>query len=106
MIHVRRGAADTSEPHLHELAKKLAAGTAQLVDVREPKEMALGMCGAAIAFPLSEMRSDPPTVPEAIERQRPVYLHCKAREACGGSKGADGLPWLPGGSGDLAERGL
>ena len=45
-----------TQPHLHELAQKLAAGTAQLVDVREPNEMALGMCGAATAFPLSEMR--------------------------------------------------
>ena len=70
------GARTTEQRHLHDLAKKLMTGNAQLVDVREPHEVARGMCGAAISFPLSEMRSEDCKVPETIDRERPIYLHC------------------------------
>ena len=69
-------APSSEQPHLHELARKLAGGEVQLVDVREPHEVARGKCVGSVCFPLSEMRADEPKPPDALDRSRPIYLHC------------------------------
>ena len=69
-------AASSEHPHLHDLARKLAAGEVQLLDVREPHEVARGKCNASVNFPLSEMRAESPKPPEGLDKSKTIYLHC------------------------------
>ena len=90
--------ASGEQPHLHELARKLAGGEIQLVDVREPHEVARGKCVGSVCFPLSEMRAEDPKPPDALDRSRPIYLHCgrgvrvhPAKELLSGSQHAEAV---------------
>ncbi|WP_047391243.1 FAD-dependent oxidoreductase [Chitinibacter sp. ZOR0017] len=55
------------------LAAQLASGTApQLIDVREPEEIATGQIAGARNLPLSQLRE----LSRTLDRQRPVVVYC------------------------------
>ena len=87
-------AADSPSPQGHtasvpaEIAAYVAAGTATLVDVREPDEWAEGHLAAATLVPLSELaergRDDAfaAELARKIPKDKPVYTHCKSGGRC------------------------
>jgi rhodanese-related sulfurtransferase len=61
--------------HLQDMASELSAGEAQLLDVREPAEMANGMLECAEPAPLSALQDG---VRPAADEAKRTYLHCAA----------------------------
>ena len=73
-------------PHLETMAEELESGEAQLFDVREPGEAAMGKLKASTLVPLSALRSAildrnagvSETVSSAGDKSKLTYLHCGA----------------------------
>lgn len=73
------------------VARRLAAGTAHVIDVRSAAEWEAGHIAGAVHIPLGELPRKAGTVP----RERPVIVHCQggARSAIAASLlQADGVP--------------
>ena len=73
-------------PHLETMAEELESGEAQLFDVREPGEAAMGKLKSSTLVPLSALRSAildrnagvSETVSSAGDKSKLTYLHCGA----------------------------
>lgn len=65
----------TNEPHLLKMAQELAAGEAQLFDVREPDEWKAGHLAAAQLVPLSELKAGAAV---SHDKAKKTYLHCRS----------------------------
>jgi len=93
--------------HLAAAREEIAAGTALLVDVREPEEWAGAHLASATHAPLSALqRGDAPdAVLDAADKR--IYLHCAAgirvhpAKACLSQLGCDDIVALKEGIGEL-----
>lgn len=63
--------------HLQEMHAAVVSGSAQLFDVREPREHAMGMLACAEAVPLSVLESGSVS-PGFLDKDKLTYLHCAA----------------------------
>ena len=61
---------------VQQLKEELDAGTAQLLDVREPDEWAAGHLAQAILVPLSVLKEN--QRPETLDASKKTYLHCRS----------------------------
>jgi len=77
-------AADHTADSLDTVKKAVAAGTAVLVDVREPDEWRDGHLKAARHLALSDLKAGVPAdrLKEAIPAGKVVYLHCASGRRC------------------------
>jgi rhodanese-related sulfurtransferase len=64
---------DTVEHEPEQVAELLAAGTAQLVDVREPYEHDAGAIAGAVHVPLADLAQ----AWERLDPGRPVIFYCR-----------------------------
>jgi rhodanese-related sulfurtransferase len=67
-----------------QVKKALAARSAVLIDVREPKEWDAGHLQGAGLLPLSKLKTGVPAdeLAKALPKGKVVYLHCKAGGRC------------------------
>lgn len=87
------GAAEHTKDTPAAVKTAVAAKKAVLVDVREADEWADGHLAAAIALPLSKLKSATAAdLPKGISKDQPVYLHCASGRRC--LKAADKLKEL------------
>lgn len=63
--------------HLQEMHEALSSGEAQLFDVREPREHAMGMLACAEPVPLS-MLEQGMLSNGVLDKEKTTYLHCAA----------------------------
>ena len=102
------GAEATRGVGVGEIAALLAAGDAQVLDVRETTEVESARLPGAIAVPYRDLERAVPL----LDRDRPVYAICAsgARAVLAASllarRGFDARPVTGGGVEDLAQRGL
>lgn len=68
-----------------EAAKRVAAGTAVLVDVREPAEWAGGVVASATLLPLSDLRGDRKAWQPFLEanKGKEIILYCRSGNRAG-----------------------
>lgn len=64
------------QDHLKTMADELAAGQAQLLDVRELPEWEAGHLTQAKLVPLSELSEE--KIDEAINKSLKTYIHCRS----------------------------
>jgi rhodanese-related sulfurtransferase len=78
-------AADAGYLKPEEAAKRVAAGTAVLVDVREPAEWAGGVVASATLLPLSDLRGDRKAWAPFLEanKGKELILYCRSGNRAG-----------------------
>ena len=63
---------------LEQIKAATTAGTAVMVDVREQSEWNAGYLKGAILAATSKLSAKDAVIPDAIPKDKPIYLHCKA----------------------------
>lgn len=78
-------AADNAMLTPDEAAKRVAAGTAVLVDCREPAEWASGVVASATLLPLSDLRGDRKAWAPFLEanKGKEIILYCRSGARAG-----------------------
>lgn len=68
-----------------DAAKRVAAGTAVLIDVREPDEWKAGVVKGSLLLPLSDLRGDRTLWKPALEahRDKELLLYCRSGNRSG-----------------------
>ena len=64
------------KPHLQQLKDEVAAGKAQLFDVRELHEWEAGHLKDAHLVPLSQLKDG--AVPAGVHKDTHAYIHCRS----------------------------
>ncbi|GAB1489349.1 MAG TPA: rhodanese-like domain-containing protein [Opitutaceae bacterium] len=85
LVATSLSAADVKTLDPAEAAKRVAAGTAVLVDCREPAEWASGVVASATLLPLSDLRGDRKAWAPFLEanKGKEIIIYCRSGNRAG-----------------------
>ncbi|HRE12955.1 MAG TPA: rhodanese-like domain-containing protein [Usitatibacteraceae bacterium] len=95
---------------LEEARAKFEAGQVVLIDIREPREHAMGVAAGAKLLPLSQVNQRVAEIP--TDPSKPVYIICNSQnrssallKSLRGAGGYDHVQFVNGGMSEWARRG-